>query len=228
MRHNGVIRRASRRQGFRAPYPANAPAPAPHRRRPPGPRASGHRRRARRRRPRRGDASHHRAVAGRARRGACRPYARHHRRGLRNGARRDAPRAHGGESGVRRARPVDAAGARIAAARGGDRGAERRVGRSPRRDREPPCDPHDAPAGRPGAAAPGPDAARRLVVLVHGLCMDDLQWRGADTITAPRWRAISAARAVPSLQQRPPRLAERPRFRGAAGAARGWLAGAGR
>jgi hypothetical protein len=31
-------------------------------------------------------------------------------------------------------------------------------------------------AGQP-LAAPGPDAARRLVILVHGLCMNDLQWR---------------------------------------------------
>ena len=72
-------------------------------------------------------------------------------------------------------------------------------------------------ARRCPAALPAP--RRKLVVLVHGLCMSDLQWsrrghdHGAGAGARPRLHA-----GLPALQQRPPRLAERPRLRRAAGA----------
>ena len=73
-----------------------------------------------------------------------------------------------------------------------------------------------APVGvdRAALAAAFPDAGRKVVVLLHGLCMNDLQWNreGHDHGAGPRARSRLHA-DLPALQHRPAHRRQRPRFR---------------
>ena len=75
---------------------------------------------------------------------------------------------------------------------------------------------------REALAQPLPDAGPRLLVLVHGLCMNDRQWlrNGHDRRRGAGARSGLDA-GLPSLQQRPARLHQRPCAGGAARAAAG-------
>ena len=121
-----------------------------------------------------------------------------------------------GRAGGARPRPRPAPGGRRsarAALRHAARGAERRARRPPRGDGE--------SARHPDAAPPGEgEPQRRLLVLIHGLCMNDRQWRAERP--RPRRRARARARRdarLRALQHGPSRLGERARAGGPAGRA---------
>ena len=84
------------------------------------------------------------------------------------------------------------------------------------------------PMDRAALAARFPSPGRKLLVLVHGLCMSDRQWHAPRPRPWPDAGADAGLHtAVPALQQRPPCVAERPRLRRAAAAVAAGLAGAG-
>ena len=97
---------------------------------------------------------------------------------------------HGVDAALRLVETASAAaGAGRARARRLHRRAQRPVGRPPGRQRQPAGHPHGAAQRRrgagPGRARAGralPAPSRKLLVLVHGLCMNDRQWtrRGHD------------------------------------------------
>ncbi|HYH46999.1 MAG TPA: hypothetical protein VEG34_15055, partial [Thermoanaerobaculia bacterium] len=92
---------------------------------------------------------------------------------------------------------------------------------------------------RAALAAALPDATGRVVLLIHGLCMSDLQWDpreidGQGGQGGP-WRPWPGAGArpglharLPALQHGSPHFPERPGARRSAGGAGGGVAGAGR
>ena len=180
----------------------------------------------------RGDAPHHRRRTRDARPAAPGPDPGHH--GLVYGSIRGVTRLVG--AGVDRALvqlaplvPEDAPGPR----RGG---RARRAQRCPRRlsERDRKRARHSMELRQGGRTlevdrrelrALLPEAGRKLLLLVHGSCMNDRQWLGSATTTAPRsQRDLGYTPDLRPLQQRAARLDQRTRARRAARAAGGRLA----